>query len=277
MIQDGPVRISAAPKLKSASLIVGWSQDAGGVGSSAIKHLRRKLGGEPFAEIEPLGFFPLRGVMVGHGVAQFPESRFYCCREHSLVLFESELPRFEWHRFLSLILDVAERYCNVNELYTVGGMVAFGAHTTPRQMFAVTNCSGMKDSLRECGLAWGMDYETPPGQRPTLNSFLLWVARKRSIAGASLWTGVPFYLAAFEDHRASRELLKVFDSRFSLGFDFAELDEDVRRQNEEIAQVRFDFPEIDGYIQKLESNLGLTEQEAEQLAARIGQRLKKGN
>ena len=84
-----------------------------------------------------------------------------------------------------------------------------------------------------------------------------------------LWAAVPFYLAAVEDSQACKKTLEFFDKRFNLGIDFAELDEDIRRQNQKMAQLRSNSPEIDSYIQRVESNLGLTEQEIDRLATRI--------
>ena len=59
------------------------------------------------------------------------------------------------------------------------------------------------------------------------------------------------------------------DTRFGLGIDFTELDEDISRQKEKIARARIHSPEIDDYIRKLESNIGLTREESEKLVAEI--------
>ncbi|MCK4697658.1 MAG: PAC2 family protein, partial [Dehalococcoidia bacterium] len=114
-----------------------------------------------------------------------------------------------------------------------------------------------------------------PGQRPTLSSFLLWVAKRRNMAGASLWVPVPFYLVSTEDPQAWRITVEFLDKRFGLGIDFRDLDEEVARQNEKIAQVRIRFPEIDDYIRKLESNLGVTQEENEKLVKEIEEFLRK--
>jgi predicted ATP-grasp superfamily ATP-dependent carboligase len=116
-----------------------------------------------------------------------------------------------------------------------------------------------------------MDYETPPGQRPTLNSFLLWVAKRRNIAAASLWVPIPFYLVAAEDPQAWRKTVEFLDRRFGLGIDFRDLDEDAARQNEKLAELRSRSSEVDSYIRKLESNLGLTQEENEKLVKEVAE------
>jgi len=273
LIGKYPFKIYAKPEFQSSSLIVGWAKDAGKLGPKVVDYLNKKLAGQVFAEIEPVDFFPLGGVSIEDDVVQFPESKFYCCQPDNLVIFESGLPIAEWYKFLNLVLDVAEHHCHVKELYTVGGMVSFSAHTAPRELLAIANSPEMKKVLSQYNLARDMDYQTPPGQRPTLSSFLLWIAKKRNIAGASLWVPIPFYLTAIEDPQAGKKTLEFFDKRFNLRIDFTDIDEDIERQNEKIAQARIRFSEIDNYIRRLESNLSLTEQESERLVKEIEESL----
>lgn len=275
MSEKQPFRIYEKPELQSSSLVVGWSEDAGKLGAKVIDYLNKKLGGKEFAEIEPADFFSLGGVSVEGDVAQFPESKFYWCQQKNLVVLQSYSPRSDWHRFLGAVLDVAELYCHVKELYTIGGMVSLSAHTAPRELLAIANSPEMRKVLSQYDIARDFDYETPPGQRPTLSSFLLWVAKRRNMAGASLWVPVPFYLVSTEDPQAWRITVEFLDKRFGLGIDFRDLDEEVARQNEKIAQVRIRFPEIDDYIRKLESNLGVTQEENEKLVKEIEEFLRK--
>ena len=60
-----------------------------------------------------------------------------------LVILESTPPSYEWY-FLNLILDVAENYCHVKELYVISGMVSLSAHTTPRQLRGTFNSPELK-------------------------------------------------------------------------------------------------------------------------------------
>ncbi len=275
MSEKSPFKIYGESEFQNASMVVGWNEDAGKLGAKVTDYLNKKLEGQECGEIEPADFFPLNGVSVEDDVARFPESKFYCCRKKNLVIFKSNPPRAEWYKFLNLVLDVAEHYWHVKELYTVGGMITLGAHTAPRELLATPNSPEMKEILSRYELARDTDYETPPGQRPTLSSYLLWVAKRRNIVGANFWVSIPFYLVAIEDPRASRKVLDFLDKRFGLEIDFTDLDEENKRQSEKIAQVRIRLPEIDSYIQKLESNLGLTEQENEKLVREVGEYLRK--
>ena len=268
-------KLFAKPKLESSSLVIAWNQDVGKVGPGVADYLNRKLESREFAEISPEGFFSLGGVSVEEDIARFPESKFYWCPGKSLVIFKSDIPQYEWYGFLSLVLDIAEKYCKVKEIYTVGGMVSAAAHTAPRMLLSVVNSTETKNVLSHYELVSDMDYETQDGQRPTFSSFLLWTAKRRNISGANLWVTLPFYLLAVEDPQACKHVVEFFNSRLELNIDFADINEEVARRNKEIAQVRSKFPEIDGYINKLESNLSLTVDESEKLVREIGEWLRK--
>jgi proteasome assembly chaperone (PAC2) family protein len=267
--QGYPIKIYREPDLSQSSLVLGWSEDAGNLARKATDYLNLKLKGQEFAEIEPEDFFPLGGVGIRDNLAQFSESKFYACPEHELVVFQSDSPGAEWYKFLNSILDVAEHCCQVKELYIIGAMVSFSAHTAPRQLLAVVNSTEMKEVLSQYELAIDMDYQTPSGERPTLNSFLLWMAKGRNILGASLWVPIPFYLVAMEDAQAQRKVLSFLNERLDLKIDFSDLDQEIREQNEQLARARSRFPQIDDYINRLESNLMLSEEENGELIKKI--------
>lgn len=274
MSQKHPHKIYEKPELTSSSLVVGWNEDAGKLGSKVIDYLCRNLGCIEFAEIEPADFFPLTGVSVKDDIAQFPESRFYYCPQNNLVIFKSDPPKAEWYRFLCSILDIAEQYCHAKELYTIGGMVSISAHTTPRELLAIANSPQMKRVLSQYNLAGDFNYETPPGQRPTPSSFLIWLAKERNMAGASLWVPVPCYLVSTEDPQAWRKAIEFLDIRLSLGIDFKDLDENVAKQNEKIAGARVRLPEVENFIRKLENNLVLSPEENEKLVMKMDELLR---
>jgi proteasome assembly chaperone (PAC2) family protein len=274
--QGYPVKIYNEPNFRRSSLVLGWSEDMGNLGLKATGYLNQKLKGQEFAEIEPEDFFPLGGVAIKGNLAQFPESKFYACQKHELVIFQSDSPGAEWYKFLNSVLDVAEHRCQIQELYILGAMVSFSAHTTPRELIAVVNSTEMKEVLSQYDLARDMDYKTPPGERPTLNSFLLWIAKGRNIPGVSLWVPIPFYLAAMEDAQAQKKVLSFLNERLDLKIDFSDLDQEIREQNEQLARVRSRFPQIDDYINRLESNLMLSEEENEELIKKIEDFLREG-
>lgn len=268
-----PIQFSSHPQLRSPSLVVGWNLDASQLGAKVTDYLIRKLDGEPFCEIEPVEFFSMGGVTIENDLVQFPSTTFYACPDNDLVILRSTPPTYEWHRFLNLILDVARNHCHVKELYTVGGMIALGAHTAPRQLFGTPNSPEFKNILSYYQITRDINYESPPGQQPTLNSFLSWTAKTRSIPAANLWTLIPFYLLAVNDPSAQKRVLEFLAWRLDLQIEFADLDEEITKQNEKIGQLRTDSPEIDDCIRKLESNMRLTESENEKLLRQVEESL----
>lgn len=277
MKQGYPVTIYQEPGLQQSSLVLGWREDAGDLGRRITDCLNLKLKGQKFAEIEPEVFFPMGGVAIKDNVARFPDSKFYFCPNHELVVLQTHSPLAEWYGFLSSVLDVAERHCRVRELYALGAVISFSAHTSPRQLLGIANSVEAKETLSQYDLNRDVDYQTRPGERPTLNSYLLWLARDRNIRAVSLWVPVPFYLAAMEDAQAQKRVLSFLDERLRLGIDFRDLDQEIRRQNEQLARARSHFPQIDDCINRLESNLMLSEEENRELVKNIEDSLREGD
>jgi proteasome assembly chaperone (PAC2) family protein len=267
-------KLFARPKFDSSSVVVVWNQDVGRLGPRVADYLIRQLQGRELGEISPEGFFSLSGVTVENDIAQFPESKFYWCKNDDVVIFRSDIPRFDWYGFINLVLDIADKYFKVKQIYTVGGMVLPSAHTTPRTLLSVVNSTEMKKTLGNYDIIDNMDYETREEQKPTFSSYLLWAAKMRDIPGACLWVPVPFYLMTVEDPQACRKVLEFFNRHLDLNISFADIDVEVAEQNQKIALARGRFSDLDGYISKLESNLGLTAEEGEKLVQEIDELLR---
>ena len=147
------VKIYSQPELENTSLVVGWQEDAGKLGSKVIEYLSRHIKAKVFCELEPINFFPLAGVAIESDIAQFPISNFYAGdKRKDLVIFESSQPTYEGYRFLSSVLDVGEHYCRMKELYTVSGTISSFAHTSPRRLLAVFNQPRFQKSLKKYDL-----------------------------------------------------------------------------------------------------------------------------
>lgn len=257
----GRVELYSQPQLENPSLIVGWQEDAGRLGWLVLDYLLAHIQGRSFGEIGPEGFFPLNGISIEDDVARFPESQFYAGTRKDLIIFRSNQPPAEHYSFLNSLLDMAQHYCRVTELYTVSGTITPVAHSGARRLLAVFNQPAQQRRLRGLGLE-DMTWEGPPA----INSYLLWLARKREIPGVSLWPEVSFYLAAAEDFKAARAVLTFFDRRFQLGLPLAVLDEKIRQQDERLALLRKQDAEIDKLIRILEMGLSLSEEEQLRLA-----------
>lgn len=274
MSEGKSFKLFTRPKFDSSTVVVVWNQDVGRLGPKVADYLTGQLDGQELGEISPEGFFSLSGITVEDDIAQFPESKFYRCQNEDFVIFRSDIPRFDWYGFINLVLDIAEKYFKIKHIYTVGGMVLPSAHTTPRTLLSVVNSTEVKKILSKYDIVDNMDYETREDQRPTFSSYLLWAAKIRDIPGACLWVPVPFYLMTVEDPQACKKVLEFFNRHLELNINFADIDNEVAEQNNKIAQARSQFPELDGYITKLESNLGLTADEGEKLVKEMDELLR---
>ena len=141
------LKFSTQPKLRKPTLVIGWESDTARLGEKVTDYLIKNLEAQPFCDIDPVEFFPLGGVTIENDIVQFPQSTFYASREHNLVIFRSSIPRYEWHKFLNLVVDVAQEYCHVKEMYAVGGMITLAAHTVPRESWATFSSSKIKKTL----------------------------------------------------------------------------------------------------------------------------------
>ena len=269
-MERNSVEIRKTPRLQNPSLIVSWqTQDIGKLGSKVADFLVDKLGGEEIAEMNPSGFFTFGGVRFRSDLVVVPESKFWACEGTPLLIFRSDEPAFEHFRFLSALLDFAEYDCQVRELYTLSGTLSLTAHTRPRRIPSVFSQSDFQESLRGYGLE-DMTWEGPPA----ISSYLLWVAKRRGLPGASLWPEIPFYLAAGEDPQAVKATLSFLDRKFRLGLDLKEIDLEIIDQNEKISRLRKEKAEIDQHIRRLEDGLGLDEEEQMILSREVYETLK---
>ena len=264
-------KIYNTPDFQNPSLIVGWEEDIGDLGSEVLDFLIDKLRFKGFAEIELIPFFSLGGVLIEDNVIQFPEGKFYFSEREDLVLFKGDAPSHEHYKFLDSILDIAQNLCKVKEVYAVGGVATPIAHTSPQRVLTVVNEPELNKMLVRYGLETDTYYQTPPASRPSLNTFLLWVAKRRGIPGVSLWGEVPFYLAEVEEPRASKLILSFLGQRFNLGLDLAEVELEIKRQNEKIEELRRQDLEINRYIEMLERGIGLKAEESEKLVKALSQ------
>jgi len=259
------------PNFENPALIVGWDKDAGQLSPKVIDYVNKKINSKSFCEIEPTDFFPLAGVTIEKDIAQFPEGKFYCGQRNDLVIFKGTEPGFERYRFLNGICDLAQRHCKIKHLYTISGTISSTAHTEPRRIWAVFNQQEFQKQLRGFGLK-DMTWEG----KPAISSFLLWVAQRKGVPAVSLWTQIPFYLAASEDFQAIKLTLSFLDRRFNLELDFKELDEQIAEQDKKIDQLRQEDSEINRYIGALENGLSLSEEEQLELIKAVTEILEFG-
>jgi predicted ATP-grasp superfamily ATP-dependent carboligase len=262
-------RFASRPHVERPSLIVGWTKDVGAVSRGVTDFLADTPGTSPFGQIRPVNFFPVGGVTVHEDVAEFPQSRLLCNERENLVILRSDEPPSRKYEFLNGVLDLAEEYHGAETLYTVNGIASMIPHTATRRAFLVSNDLALQRELRRlvpAGLAW----QGPPHT----SIYLLWLARKRHLPGVSLWVEVPFYLVDSEDFQAIETGVSLLGRILGWPFDLDDLDQRIAEQDETLAQLREQDPEIDARIRILEQGETLDGNEQRELVEAVQGALK---
>ncbi len=268
----GQLKYLASPELSRPTLIVGWRSDSGNIGERVVTFVNQAMDLKPLAEIEPVGFFRLSGVEVTNDVARLPDCRFYYSEHSQIITVLSDIPTFEVHLFLQLMLDLASKYV-VSHIVVLSGFPTMSSHNTPNPMLANFSTPLLKDWLSGNGVNTEIDYISPPGQKPPISTYLTWEAMQRGIEAVSLWQPIPYYLAPFTDETGAQRVISMLRQKLAIPIDLEPANEAARNQREKVAALRLSTPEVEKYLNMLESNLSLTEYEAGALAAAVRQAL----
>lgn len=263
-----PLRFTSRPRLEPSPFIVGWTNDTGHVSRLAADYLIKASDAGEFCQIEPAGFYPVGGVTVVDDVAQFPQSRFYHSQTHPAVILRADEPQSDRHEFLNVALDLARNYGKASALYTVNGIAALTAHTTPRRVFGVFNDAAMQNRLQPL-VPSDASWQGPPH----VSTYLLWLAGRRHLPGLSLWVEVPFYLSDYEDHQAVKAAVSLLSIVLGWELDLGELTRLAAEQNGKLAQLE-DDPDTAEKIRALEEGLSLNKREQEDLIEAVKSALK---
>ncbi len=253
-------------------MIICWDEDTGRIGPEVARYVDEQFNAVPVGDICPIDFFTLAGVAIENDVARLPQTRLYYAEQKNLLILQSANPQFQHYKFITAVLDLAEHYCKVRELFTVNGFVASVAHVAERRILAVFNNRDFQKQFRSYNLQ-NMDYEG----FPAISSYLLWMAKDRNISAVSLWTEIPFYVSANKDPQAVKALIAFFNDRFQLDFNFDGLDEKIELQNTKIEHLREENSEIDESLRNLESGLSLSEEEQINLVNAFGELFSRRN
>lgn len=244
-------------QLEDPSIIIGWqTQDFGKLASTSIDFLLDNIEVQNVAEILPSGFYSFGGVRFKENIVQVPETRLWASEKYNLIILKSEEPEFEHYKFLNTIIDLANHFGRIKEIYTISGTISYIPHTFHRRILAVFNQPFLKESLLELGLQ-EMTWEGPPA----ISSYMLWVAKRRGVSGISLWPEIPFYLAGRKDPEAARSIIFFLKRRFNLDIQLSKFDMKIKEWNDRLSRFRNENSEVDQYIQRLEKGLVLDEKE----------------
>jgi proteasome assembly chaperone (PAC2) family protein len=231
----GRLIIQEKPELVAPYIIVGlkgWL-NAGEISTGSIEYLRRKLGADLFAYIEPAGFYiyqipsstaeqtmrPL--VKIKEGLVrklEMPRNEFFFWKSgaaHDLILFQGVEPNLDWPEYARAILDVARQF-KAPRIYALGGIFDQVPHTRKTRILATVSHPQLKDELK--AFARFTDYEGPS----SFNTMLLSLAREQGIEMAGVSARAPLYIQDL-NAKACYDLLQNVLASVGLGIDLRDL------------------------------------------------------
>jgi predicted ATP-grasp superfamily ATP-dependent carboligase len=248
------VRFDRRPDLTRPAMICafqGWN-DGGEAASVAARYLRERLGAEPFARLDPEGFYDFQvnrpSVRLAGGVSrviEWPSAEFAATAGNGrgVVVLVAPEPNVRWRGFAEAVLDTA-REVGVEVLVTLGAFLTDVPHARP-----VPVVGSARDPMEaeRLGLARST-YEGPTGITGVLHD----TANHAGLDPVSLWAAVPHYLPAAANPKAALALVRRAASLLDLRLDLAPLELAAQRWEEGVAKLLDDNDELADYVRRLE-------------------------
>lgn len=231
----------------------GWN-DAGDAATGALDAIAHLIDTTTVARIDSEDFLDfqvsrptVRRDSAGERVISWPSNDFELGEvggRDVLVLSGSE-PNLRWRTFVDAILGYAEAV-QVASVVCVGALQVDTPHTRPVPLTG-QDTDGV---LRELGVR-PSDYEGPTG----ITGVLTQAAAARGFQTASLWAGVPHYLAGTTYATAAHALATVLTRALGVDIDLEPLSHAASEQITEIADVVAADEDLSGYVSELEERV----------------------
>ena len=231
----------------------GWN-DAGDAASSAVSFLSSSLEARRFARIDSEEFYDFQ--------ANRPSVQFNDANEREIVwptveVFEARAPRaprdivlvqgvepsLRWRAFCGHMVDLAEAL-GVQVVVTLGALLGDVPHTRP------VNISGHASdpSLMERLGMQGSTYEGPTGIVGVLHT----ACAQAGLPSASLWAGVPHYVAAAANPKAALALVRRVEGLIGVSVDVSELESAAADYERQVGLAVQSDPDIQAFVERLE-------------------------
>jgi predicted ATP-grasp superfamily ATP-dependent carboligase len=231
----------------------GWN-DAGEAASSALSFIASALDARRFARIDSEEFYDFQAnrptIRFGEGrrreiiwptieILEAPAPR----AARDLVLVRGAEPSMRWRAFSSHVVDLAEAL-GVQLVLTLGALLGDVPHTRPVVMTGHASDPSLAQRL---GLA-PSSYEGPTGIVGVLHSACV----EAGLPSASLWAGVPHYVAAAANPKAALALVRRIEGLIGVSLDASELESAATDFERQVGIAVQSDPEIQAFVERLE-------------------------
>jgi proteasome assembly chaperone (PAC2) family protein len=238
----------------------GWN-DAGDAASSAVSFLATSLNARRFARIDSEEFYdfqanrPTIRLTKGTGTAAegggreivWPTVEVFEAlaprAPRDLVLVQGTEPSMRWRAFSAHIVELAEAL-GVQVVVSLGALLADVPHTRPVTMTGFASDPSLVGRL---GLA-PSSYEGPTGIVGVLHSACL----DAGLPSASLWAGVPHYVAAAANPKAALALVRRVEGLIGVSVDVSDLEVAAAEYERQVGLAVQSDPDIQAFVERLE-------------------------
>ncbi len=231
----------------------GWN-DAGDAASSAVSFLASALDARRFARIDSEEFYDFQSnrpsvqfngenerEIVWPTVEVFEASAPRAPRD--LVLVQGVEPSLRWRAFTGHIVDLAEAL-GVQVVVSLGALLGDVPHTRPVTMSGHASDPALMERL---GMQ-GSTYEGPTGIVGVLHA----ACAKAGLPSASLWAGVPHYVAAAANPKAALALVRRVEGLVGVSVDVSELESAAADYERQVGLAVQSDPDIQAFVERLE-------------------------
>jgi len=231
----------------------GWN-DAGDAASSAVSFLASSLEARRFARIDSEEFYDFQ--------ANRPNVQFNDDNEREIVwptveVFEASAPRaprdlvlvqgiepsLRWRAFCAHMVDLAEAL-GVQVVVSLGALLGDVPHTRPVSISGLASDPLLTERL---GMQ-GSTYEGPTGIVGVLHH----ACAQAGLPSASLWAGVPHYVAAAANPKAALALLRRVEGLIGVSVDVSELESAAADYERQVGLAVQSDPDIQAFVERLE-------------------------
>ncbi len=247
---------SRQPQLRRPIIVAafeGWN-DAGDAASTAVRHLRDRLGARPFASVDPEVFFDFTST---RPIVEIDENDTRLIRWPSIEVCATDdrdglevitllgiEPQLRWRTFCNEIVDLA-RATNAHLVLTLGALLAEVAHTRPTSVFGTSYDEHL-------ALQLGLEpsrYEGPTGIIGVLHNYCI----EAGIPSASLWAGVPSYVPGATSPKAALALVNRVGEFLGTTVPGIDLEIASAAYERQVTRLVGEDEETALYVQQLES------------------------
>jgi predicted ATP-grasp superfamily ATP-dependent carboligase len=231
----------------------GWN-DAGDAASSAVSFFASALDARRFARIESEEFYDFQANRPcvryddsGKREIAWPTVEVFEApaprAPRDLVLVQGVEPSMRWKAFSRQLIDLAEAL-GVQVVVSLGALLGDVPHTRP---VALTGHASDPALVERLGMQTST-YEGPTGIVGVLHSACV----DAGLPSASLWAGVPHYVAAATNPKAALALVRRVEGLVGVSVDVSELETAAADYERQVGLAVQSDPDIQAFVERLE-------------------------